>query len=101
MSLSMDKTPTIARHLISNMAIRDQRRSRHLKGGKRSWSIRQSKSGESVGGANIACEAAGCQPASTKHVGAFVEFAPRWSILQTYAPLCRKQSRKALNAVEQ
>ncbi|RDY05757.1 hypothetical protein CR513_10365, partial [Mucuna pruriens] len=44
-----------ARHLISN-----KRRSRHLKGGKRSWRIRQFEDGELADGVNIACEAARC-----------------------------------------
>ncbi|RDY03213.1 hypothetical protein CR513_13238, partial [Mucuna pruriens] len=47
--------------------VRDQGRSQHLKGGKRSWGNRQSKTGESTDGANIPCEATRCRSTSTKH----------------------------------
>ncbi|RDX96921.1 hypothetical protein CR513_20368, partial [Mucuna pruriens] len=47
----MDKTPTTARHLISNMAIRGQGRSRHLKNSEQ-------EIGKLGDRAHISCEAA-------------------------------------------
>ncbi|RDY09939.1 hypothetical protein CR513_05629, partial [Mucuna pruriens] len=59
----MDKTPTIARHLISNMASNS---SHHIQGGERSWHSRQPEVGESANRVNITCEATHCRTTSIK-----------------------------------
>ncbi|RDY04248.1 hypothetical protein CR513_12061, partial [Mucuna pruriens] len=76
----MDKTPATARHLISNMASNMQWFG--IRGGASTSRV----IGKLADGANISCEAARCQAASTKHM--------------TCAPLCRRQSLKVLNALE-